>query len=114
MSLPAALAEIDRLVADEEDADDILRGVVANLVDPGGCSWAGVLFAESGSLVLGPEAGIAEPTTRNQIPVVFEGARVAELAVDGCDDDEFLDRIAAVIAPYCLVGWDTDGEPWDP
>jgi hypothetical protein len=114
VSLPAAIVEIDRLVGEDRDADDILRGVVAALVDPGGCSWAGVLFAESGSLALGPEAGLPDPTTRIQIPVVFEGARVAELAVDGCGDEEFLDRVASVISPYCLVGWDTDGEPWEP
>jgi len=114
VSLPAAIAEIDRLAGEEADADDILRGVVALLVDPGGCSWAGVLFVEGETLVLGPEAGIANPGARNQIPVVFESARVAELAVDDCQDDDFLDRVAAIIAPFCLVGWDTDGEPWEP
>ena len=47
------------------------------------------------------------------MPVIFEGARVAELAVDGADDSTFLDRVAFVISPYCLVGWDTGGVPWD-
>ena len=83
MSGTAAIEEIDRIVEAGGDADDILRGVVSALVDPGGCSWAGILFVESGELVLGPEAGIAEPESRVQVPGVFEGTRVAELAVDG-------------------------------
>ena len=113
MSGTAAIEEIDRIVEAEGDADDILRRAVSALVDPGGCRWAGILFVESGELVLGPEAGIAEPESRVQVPVIFEGTRVAELAVDGADDAAFLDRVAFVISPYCLVGWDTDGEPWD-
>ena len=61
MSGDAAIEEIDRIVEAEGDADDILRSAVSALVDPGGCSWAGILFVESGELVLGPQAGIAEP-----------------------------------------------------
>jgi len=109
----AAIEEIDRIVEAEGDADDILRGAVSALVDPGGCSWAGILFVESGELALGPQAGVPEPESRVQVPVLFEGTRVAELAVDGASDTAFLDRVAFVISPYCLVGWDTDGEPWD-
>jgi len=109
----AAIEEVDRIVDDGGDADDILRSVVGALVDPGGCSWAGILFVENGELALGPDAGMPMPETRAQVPVVFEGVRVAELAVDGCDDSTFLDRVAFVISPYCLVGWDTDGVPWD-
>jgi hypothetical protein len=113
LSGTAAIEAIDRIVDTGGDADDILRSVVGALVDPGGCSWAGILFVESGALVLGPQAGIPEPDNRIQVPVVFEGSSVAELAVDGCDDPASLDRIAFVISPYCLVGWDTDGEPWE-
>ena len=86
MSGTAAIEEVDRIVETGGDADDILRDVVGALVDPGGCSWAGILFVESGELVLGPQAGVARAGDRIQVPVVFEGSRVAELAVDGCDD----------------------------
>jgi hypothetical protein len=110
----AALAEIDRVVGEGADADDVLRAVVAALVEHGVCAWAGILFAEDGELVLGPEAGKPDPGLRAQLPVVYDGARVAELVVDGCDDPAFLDRVAALIAPYCLVGWDTAGEAWEP
>jgi hypothetical protein len=113
MSGTAAIEEIDRIVEDNGDADDILRRVVAALVNPGDCYWAGIFFSESGELVLGPEAGEPSPESRTQVPDVFEGTRIAELAVDGPGDTAFLDRVAFVIAPYCLVGWDTDGEPWE-
>jgi hypothetical protein len=114
LSGTAAIEAVERIVDIGGDADDILRGAVEALVDPGGCTWAGILFVESGALVLGPQAGAPEQDTRIQVPVVFEGSRIAELAVEGCEDPAFLDRIAFVIAPYCLVGWDTGGEPWEP
>jgi hypothetical protein len=45
---------------------------------------------------------------------------VAELATDsdapnafGTADKQFLEQVATVIAPYCLVGWDTGGAAWD-
>jgi hypothetical protein len=96
-----------------EDPDDVLRGVVAALVEHGGCAWAGILFAEDGELVLGPSAGEPQPARRVQLPVVFQDDRVAELVADGCDDEAFLKQVAAMVAPYCLVGWDTGGVPWD-
>jgi len=109
-----ALAEIDRIIAAGAEADDVLRAVVTALVDHGGCAWAGILFAEGDELVLGPEAGEPDPGLRLQLPVVYEGARVAELVADGCADRPLLDRVADRIAAYCLVGWDTSGEPWTP
>jgi len=34
-----------------------------------------------------------------------------ELAVD---DGAFVERVATLISPYVLVGWDTGGEQWSP
>jgi hypothetical protein len=45
--------------------------------------------------------------------VIFQGDRVAELVVDGCADETLAERVAVILAPYCLVGWDTGGIPWD-
>jgi putative methionine-R-sulfoxide reductase with GAF domain len=46
---------------------------------------------------------------------------VAEIDIDsdrqaafGDDDRKFLERVAELLSPYCLVGWDTGGEPWEP
>jgi hypothetical protein len=109
-----ALEAVDRILNRGGDADDLLREVVDVLVERGGCAWAGILFAEEGELVPGPEAGSPQPEARTQVPVVFQGNRVAELHTDGCDDRAFLDRVALVISAYCLVGWDTGGVSWDP
>ena len=108
------LEAIGRILDAGGDADDILRAVVRALVEDGGCAWAAILFAEGDDLVPGPEAGEPDPGLRLQLPVAYEGARVAELVVDGCDDSAFLERVAQLISPYCLVGWDTSGVPWEP
>ena len=110
----ATLDAIEAIVARGGDVDDVLRHVVAALVDEGGCAWAGILFAEEDELVLGPQSGSPDPGLRLQVPVVYEGSRVAELVVDGCDDPTSLGRVATLIATHCLVGWDTAGEPWQP
>jgi len=96
------------------DADDQLRATVAELAARDGCSWAGVFFVEGDELVLGPEAGEPDPGRRTQVPVVWRDTRVAELAADGEIDVAQLESIAGDIADYCLVGWDTDGEEWEP
>jgi hypothetical protein len=46
--------------------------------------------------------------------VVYEGDRVGELAADGCEDEGLLERVAALVAAHCLVGWDTGGAAWIP
>jgi len=94
------------------DADDVLRDVVARLV-AGGYEWAGIFFLEDGELALGPQAGAADEQARTQVPVLWKGERVAELAADG-DGSEPLEQVATTIAEYCLVGWDTGGEAWEP
>lgn len=105
---------LDDILSRGEDADDALRGVVEALVAQAGCAWAGILFVEGDELVLGPHAGEPDPGLRLQVPVAYEGSRVAELVVDGCNEPGFLAVVAARIAEYCLVGWDTAGEPWTP
>jgi hypothetical protein len=96
------------------DADDQLRAAVAELAARDGCSWAGVFFAEGDELVLGPEAGQPDPSSREAVPVVWRDTRVAELAADGDVDRAELEAVAAEIAELCLVGWDTGGEDWEP
>ena len=96
------------------EPDDVLREVVAALVDTGAATWAGILFAESGDLALGPESGASAGSARVRAPVVYEGTPVAELAAEGCDDRALLEQVAALIPEHCLVGWDTGGAPWDP
>jgi hypothetical protein len=108
-----AFEAIERILNRGGDVDDMLRAVVAALVDRGDCSWAGILFVENEQLVLGPEVGEQNPDARRHVPVVYKGERVAELVVDGEADRAFLERVALVISAHCLVGWDTAGVPWD-
>jgi hypothetical protein len=109
-----ALEEIERILNSSDDADEVLRQVVAVLHAL--YAWVGISFVEDGRLVLGPAEGeqTAEPVT---IPISYEDNTVAELGVVTeliAEDRPFLDRVAQLIAPYCLVGWDTGGEAWSP
>lgn len=63
------------------------------------------------------------PSTRSEIvvPIAFEGQVVGEIDIDsdepaafGEDDRAFLERVALLVSPHCLVGWDTGGERWEP
>jgi L-methionine (R)-S-oxide reductase len=62
-------------------------------------------------------------STRSEIvvPIAYEGRVVGEIDIDsdepaafGEADREFLERVALLISPHCLVGWDTRGEGWSP
>ena len=112
-----ALEAIDRILNRGGDADEVLRQVIAALHGLDDYSWVGISFVEEGELVLGPAQGerTAEPTA---IPISYENNVVAELGVvaEELNTDEriFLERVARLISPYCLVGWDTGGESWSP
>jgi hypothetical protein len=95
------------------DADDVLRGVVDALHEEG-FGWVGIAFVEEGRLELGPAAGGERPDEPQRHPVEWRGSLVAELQASREADQERLARVAELIAPYCLVGWDTRGEPWQP
>ena len=112
MSDPAA--EVADVLEHGGDADDALRNVVAALVRRPEISWAGIAFVEEGTLRLGPAAGREDESRRLRAPVSFQGASVGELWVDGTVPADELDRVAALIAPLVLIGWDTGGEAWDP
>jgi L-methionine (R)-S-oxide reductase len=60
-------------------------------------------------------------STRSEIvvPIAYEGRVVGEIDIDsdepaafGEADRAFLERVALLISPHCLVGWDTGGVPW--
>jgi hypothetical protein len=108
------LEAVEQIVEQGGDADDVLRTAVAALVDEPAIDWAGIAFVEDGELRLGPAAGVADDTRRRRAPILFQGAPVAELWVDGEIEQDHLHRIAVVVAPFALIGWDTGGEAWDP
>jgi len=109
-----ALEAVRAIVDSGGEPDEVLRRVVDTLAESGAATWAGILFVESGELVLGPEAGTATGEGRIQVPVLYAGTSVAELAVEGCDDPALPEQLAALLPEHCLVGWDTGGTPWEP
>ena len=115
MSLDAgALEAVDRVLNRGGDTDDVLREVVAILHERLG-RFVRISFVETDGLAPGPAAGVATRTT--SLPIEFERRRVAELEVGGepADDDRaLLERVATLVAPHALVGWDTGGEKWAP
>jgi hypothetical protein len=112
------LEAIDSVLASGGDADDVLREVVTILHDRlDGVSFAGIAFIEGSELVLGPATGEGDGAARESFPISFRGGHVANLEVAGeldQGDRTMLERVAVVISPYCLVGWDTGGEDWQP
>ena len=61
------------------------------------------------------------PSTRSEIvvPIVYDGQVVGEIDIDsdspaafGPRDRALLERVAVLISPHSLVGWDTGGVPW--
>jgi hypothetical protein len=108
------IAEVERLLAEAEDADDVLRGTVLALAAEPGIAWAGIGFAEEGQIALGPSAGTPDEARRTRAPIRFQGAVVGELWIDGAIDTTVLEQVADLVAPQVLIGWDTGGETWDP
>jgi len=113
-----AVEAVERVLNRGGDADDVLREVVRLVHERvPHLAWVGIAFVEEGELMLGPQAGATpEAGGRSAVPIVFRGARVAELQVVSTAGDEeersFLERLATLVSAYCLVGWDTGGVPW--
>ncbi len=116
-----ATEAIEAIIAHEPEADQILREAVVALYEriPDVRSVA-VAFVENGRLAPGPIAGDpvsdTPPVTE---PVLYERRPVAELWIEGGgspDDGDWalLARVSELLSPYCLVGWDTGGEAWEP
>ena len=106
--------QVEELLERGGEADDVLRAVISELVGTPGITWAGVAFVEEADLVVGPAAGEPDPDLRARIPISFQGSAVGELWVDGAVPAGDLQRVAALIAPLVLIGWDTGGEAWEP
>jgi putative methionine-R-sulfoxide reductase with GAF domain len=105
---------VEELIGRGGEADDVLRAVVSALAGTPEIAWAGVAFVEEADLVVGPAAGEPNPALRARVPISFQGSAVGELWVDGAVPADDVQRVAALIAPLVLIGWDTGGEAWEP
>ena len=108
------LHALDRILSGGGEADDVLRAVVELLAAESRIQWAGIAFREEGALVLGPQAGRPSEAERTTVPVVYDGSSVGELWVDGDADPAFLERVAEGVSECVLIGWDTQGQAWEP
>ena len=109
-----ALEAVERLLNRGGDADDVLRAVVAVLHERLG-RFCRISFVEGEELVAGPAAGQEAETAA--FTIAWQGRRVAQLEVAGELDDAdraLVERVALLVSPYALVGWDTGGESWAP
>ncbi len=109
-----ALEAIERVLNRGGEADDVLRQVVTILHERLG-RFVRISFVEADGLLPGPAAG--DETETSAFPIAFQGGRVADLEAGGelADEDRaLLERVAILVSPYALVGWDTGGEEWSP
>jgi hypothetical protein len=109
-----ALEGVERVLNRGGEADDVLRQVVSILHQRLG-HYVRISFVEADGLVPGPAVGDATGTTA--FPIAFQGRRVADLEAGGeltSEDRALLERVAILVSPYALVGWDTRGEEWTP
>jgi hypothetical protein len=109
-----ALEAVEQVLDSGGEADDVLRQIVAILHERLD-RFVRISFVEQEGQIAGPQAG--EETTTTAIPIVFHGNRVADLETGGklsVDDQVLLERVATLVSPYALVGWDTAGEEWTP
>ena len=109
-----ALEAVERVLNRGGEADEVLRQVVAILHDRLG-QFVRISFVEAEGLAPGPAAGDEAATT--PFPILFQGRRVADIEAGGQltpEDEALLARVATLVSPYALVGWDTGGEAWTP
>jgi hypothetical protein len=111
---------VQAIIDGGEEADDILRAALAVVHEGAGAPWSAIAFVEEGQMAVGPLIGTAPegtPVPALVVPIVYRGDTVAALWF-GSETERSLDaelgRAAALLAPYCLVGWDTGGEEWVP
>ena len=112
--------QVQAIVDGGEEADEILRASLAAVHEAAGAPWSAIAFVEEREMAVGPLLGRAPegtPEPALTVPIVYRGDTVAGLWF-GSETPRALDadlsRVAALLAPYCLVGWDTGGEQWDP
>jgi hypothetical protein len=110
-----ALEAIERVLNRGGDAADVLRQVV-QILHERLYPYVAVRFVEGHTTQLGPAAGVRDADV-SRFPIVFQGDHAADLEVQGelgDRDRTLLDRVATLVSPYALVGWDPGGAAGTP
>ena len=101
MSAAGVIEAVEEILDRGGDPEDVLQAAMTAIVDRGGAAWAAALYSDEGELLVGPQAGVAEPGERRGAPIVLGGAQIGELEVDGLDDQPLIERVAELLAPWC-------------
>lgn len=111
----ALVAAVAAIVEGGDESDAILRAAVDALSAASGAG-VGIRFVEEGAFTDGPWAGPAGERAA-EVPIRYEDDVVAELVatvpLDAAARAAW-ERVADLLSPYCLVGWDIGGEDWEP
>ena len=109
--------QVQAIVDGGEEADEILRASLAAVHEAAGAPWSAIAFVEEGEMVVGPLIGAApdgdagaRADRAHRLPRRHGRRRSGSGARLARELDADLARVAALLAPYCLVGWDTGGE----
>ncbi|MEY4227269.1 MAG: hypothetical protein RL190_2026 [Actinomycetota bacterium] len=111
----ALVAAVAAIVDGGDESDAILRAAVDALASASGAG-VGIRFVEEGALTDGPWSGPAGERAA-EVPIRYEDDVVAELVSGAPLDDAARaawERVADLLSPFCLVGWDIGGEDWEP
>ena len=108
------MADVAALVDSGDEADQILRAVVGRIAGEHGIRRVAIEFVEPAGALVGPSSGETAGDEPSATPITFSRDEVARLLVEGIPlDPAAAAEIARLVAPYCLVGWDTGGADWD-
>ena len=110
-----AVDAVEWIINRESEADEILRQSVVTIARRFE-TFCGIRFVEDGGMIDGPSGGdYAQPQA--VVPITYDDSSIAEIVLgrplQEVERDAF-DRIAKLLSPFCLVGWDTGGEAWNP
>ena len=111
-----AVEAVERIINRECEADEILRQSVATIAKRFD-TFCGIRFVEDGGMIDGPSGGAVQRAAGRRGDhlrrLEHRRDRARQRPLEEEDRDAF-DRIAELLSPFCLVGWDTGGEAWNP
>ena len=108
------LESVRRAVQEGDEADDVLRSVVAVLVDDGSRRLGRDLLRRGRRARARPRGGRCRPgRAHDRCPSSTTARPSPSSPPTAASIAALLEQIAPLIAEHCLVGWDTGGVPWD-
>ena len=109
-----ALEAVERVLNRGGEADDVLRQVVAILHERLG-RFVRISFVEGMASSRARPRATRRRRRRSRSRSRADAWPTSRQAASLTEEDRaLLERVAILISPYALVGWDTNGEGWNP